>query len=81
MTEDLVCYCPTCTAPIHPVREDTNPGDLYLCWRCLTVSMLTAALTLRLVTAEDIHAQPIESQERLREVQRMQRGMPLDVYC
>ena len=83
MTENLVCYCPSCTAPIHPVPEDTNPGDWYVCYNpsCRTASVLTDALTLRLATAEEISARPIDEQLMFLEMQRIKRGMPLDAHC
>lgn len=83
MPEDLVCYCPTCAAPITPVPEDTNPGDVYVCYNpdCLTASVLTDALTLRRATADDIRVLPIHLQQALIGMQRSKHGIPQDVHC
>ena len=75
MSEDLVCYCPSCGAAIRPVPEDTNPGDVYLCYAsCFATSVLTDALTLRPATEADLSKFSSAELESLEAIQRCKPG-------
>lgn len=72
MTEDLVCYCPTCGAAIRPVPEDIKPGVVYLCFdSCFATSVLTDALTLRPATEADLSKFSGAERESLAAIQRL----------
>lgn len=73
--------CPQCGNPLRIDARDERPGLVFPCYPCRCHLVVTAALTLRRATNDDLCARPIDEQYVARVMQKVWSGLPQDVYC